>query len=511
MYTMKHRCLFNHELLIIGTSQTPFQSYEEDITDDQVRGLILELKDTAVDTIMCCPTAWRRNLWFSDVDRHWQEEAPAMKEPHFEHDFKYYEKAYYRLRRYMLKGKDPVALSLEAAHETGKSFFISYRMNDHHYLDSPQNPCHNTFWREHPEYQFMPEGAVTTQSHGYFNYLFDPVRRYYFQILHELVSRYDIDGLELDFMRSPFFFPDPNTGRPVMTGFVRSVRQMLDRYAAERKRPLPLCIRVPHEYHRCEQAGLDVSAWAKEQLVDMVNISSYYINDPDLDFAAYRKHMPQALLFGEMHFIVDHGEMPGPYTNNVTRKTSREMYYAMAERYWADGADGLSFFNFDYVRHHHFNEPRRKWIRDSEPPFDVPGAVMDRERLAGLPKHYYWRANKLRQNPNGMLTLNFSLPANLQVYPSAILRIVTEDPYVAQQVDVQLNQHRPTETDGCGELFAPPSHEALYPIQHMRFFRIDPLWLEYENSLVLQTAGGKIPRIKCVDLALYPGHAKQDQ
>ena len=73
MHTMKHRCLFNHELLIIGTSQTPFQSYEEDITDDQVRGLILELKDTAVDTIMCCPTAWRRNLWFSDVDRHWQE------------------------------------------------------------------------------------------------------------------------------------------------------------------------------------------------------------------------------------------------------------------------------------------------------------------------------------------------------------------------------------------------------------------------------------------------------
>jgi len=75
-----------------------------------------------------------------------------------------------------------------------------------------------------------------------------------------------------------------------------------------------------------------------------------------------------------------------------------------------------------------------------------------------------------------------------------------------QLVEVQLNRHQPTETGGCGELFAPPSQEALYPVQHMRFFVIKPELLEYENIMVLQTAGGKMPKIKCVDLALYPDH-----
>jgi hypothetical protein len=69
-----YKCLFNHELLILGTACSPYQSYDDDIKDEQVTGFINELENTDVDVIMCCPTAWRRNLWYSQVDRHWQDE-----------------------------------------------------------------------------------------------------------------------------------------------------------------------------------------------------------------------------------------------------------------------------------------------------------------------------------------------------------------------------------------------------------------------------------------------------
>ena len=72
-----YRCLFNHELLIAGTTQTPCQRYEDDICDEQLRLFMDELCDTDVDAVMLCPTAWRRNLWHSKVDPHWEEEAPA--------------------------------------------------------------------------------------------------------------------------------------------------------------------------------------------------------------------------------------------------------------------------------------------------------------------------------------------------------------------------------------------------------------------------------------------------
>ena len=57
-----YRCLYNHEMLILFTSQTPYQTYREPVHDDQVRGCVAELAGTGVDALMCCPTAWRAVL-----------------------------------------------------------------------------------------------------------------------------------------------------------------------------------------------------------------------------------------------------------------------------------------------------------------------------------------------------------------------------------------------------------------------------------------------------------------
>ena len=78
-------------------------------------GFVAELADTQVDALMCCPQAWMTPLWPSEIDRKWQDEAPQQVEPPAEADRRYFDRAYWRIRRYMLQGKDPVALSLAAA------------------------------------------------------------------------------------------------------------------------------------------------------------------------------------------------------------------------------------------------------------------------------------------------------------------------------------------------------------------------------------------------------------
>ena len=88
--------------------------------------------------------------------------------------------AYYRARRYMLEGHDPVDLTLQTAREIGLAFFLSYRMNEIHYVAYPDCPTHSRFWREHPEYRIRPGAAPL-------NCLVPAVRERYLDLLSELV------------------------------------------------------------------------------------------------------------------------------------------------------------------------------------------------------------------------------------------------------------------------------------------------------------------------------------
>ncbi|MBL8994667.1 MAG: hypothetical protein JNM63_15080, partial [Spirochaetia bacterium] len=122
-----YRCVYNHELLILATSQTPYCTYDEPVSDRQAIGLVEELKGTGVDALTICPQAWQTNLWVSKIDRRWQDQAPKEKEPLFETSVKYNTKAYYRIRRYMMEGKDPVALTIRTARSCNIAPFLSYR------------------------------------------------------------------------------------------------------------------------------------------------------------------------------------------------------------------------------------------------------------------------------------------------------------------------------------------------------------------------------------------------
>ncbi len=510
---VSYRCLYNHELLILATSQTPYASYQEPVTDAQAIGLVKELEGTGVDALMICPQAWMTNLWRSKIDRRWEEIAPFEKDPLPEANVKYPTKAYFRIRRYMMEGKDPVALTIRTARECGIAPFLSYRMNEHHYTNNFEAATHSKFWKEHQHLMLEPGGSNL-------NYLDAEVREYYFSLICELLDTYDVEGFECDFMRYPKYFPDDRIedGLEVMTGFIRSIREKLDAVGEKRGKRLAFSVRVPRSPKLAREIGLDVARWDREGLIDMVNVSSMFRISQEVDIEGFRAVLKDSSMFGEMHFVSQPGEAPGSYWVNINRLTVPELYQSTALSYLDRGADGVSLFNFAYTRDHSFNEPRRSYYPGVEPPFHVIPSLVSREKLK--------TSSQLIA-----LTPDFgSFPCQLKGQSEKVFRIHAGDCFEAGFAGAILRieadafiSHRPfgawingQPTGGpvllAGELFPAMSLEALPNPQKLVHFPFDPTLLKpgyneirIANQWVTSGGGGYRGGIRLLrlEVALY--------
>src|SRR5262249_53946117 len=141
--------------------------------------------------------------------------------------------------------------------ELGKKVLASFRMNDAHFT-APDNPNVSEFWRKHAKLILAP-------AYGYYggclNYAFDVIRAHFFDRVVEFAQLYpEIDGIELDAMRSPYFFP-PGKGRdnaPLFTDLVRRIKGALATQAKRLKRPdYLLSINVPLTPELALECGLD--------------------------------------------------------------------------------------------------------------------------------------------------------------------------------------------------------------------------------------------------------------
>jgi hypothetical protein len=120
--------------------------------------------------------------------------------------------------------------------ELGKTILASFRMNDAHFT-SLDNPNVSEFWKQHAKFAL---GSAYGYYGGCLNYASDAVRAHFSDRVLEFADLYpEIDGLELDAMRSPFFFP-PGKGpehAPPFTEMVRRIKAALAERAKRLKRP----------------------------------------------------------------------------------------------------------------------------------------------------------------------------------------------------------------------------------------------------------------------------------
>ena len=308
---------------------------------DRITGLLDPIANTEVDTVVCCPMGWRFYNFPSTVDTTWKEPKKHSRNLAL---FPSWEKMVNNLAA----GGDPLRDALAATRKLKKTFIVSFRMNDSHYIQTEDFPTHNNFWRDHPEYRLGNDtkSLSASDSGPVFNYLVPEVRDFYFSVLEEICTKYDVDGVELDFQRAPRFFHDRELakGTEVMTAHVQRIRAMLDRIGAQRGKHLQLGVRAMPTVKDNLKRGLDILAWDAAGWLDGIIVSSSYLHTTDVGIEEFVAKRKKAHIYGELNYV--NLQLAGTGHDSQDRRyLTLETYRAATLSYLERGADGVSFFN----------------------------------------------------------------------------------------------------------------------------------------------------------------------
>ncbi len=294
-----------------------------------------------------------------------------------------------RLRPLLEAGEDPVNVQLRRCHDHGIEFLACLRMNDRH-------PGGGPFKMEREEL-FLSDLKGFGEYRRGFDFTHPIVRDNLLAIAGEILHRYDVDGLELDWMRWCVVFPAAvaRERAPLLSAFIGSVRALLDEAAQRRGRDrLTLSVRVPQSLQECRALGFDVEAWLGSGAVDCLCPSDFFYTDPNTrveDFVALTHGTP-CRVYPSVH--------PGIANGDDVGLMRPENYRAAALNFYRRGAAGVSGYNWQYhwaaMEAPHYPGPADMWPSA----LGFLGALRDPGRLDG-PRHYLFHALWQTPSPAG--------------------------------------------------------------------------------------------------------------
>ena len=233
----------------------------------------------------------------------------------------------------------PLTVLAADCRERGVPFFPRVRMNSHYVID-PAHPGYGGFRRNRPEMllgrpgEQLPEGSLQWAMRTGKDYAFAEVRQYMEGIICESFERFDVDGVELDFMRHPGWFriEQAQANAYLMTDLVRRVRSRLRRRQQECGRRQWLIVRVPPTLADSSRTGLDVELWMAEGLVDIVVVGGGFIPfETPLEEFVDAAQGSDCRIYGCIE---------------ATRYIDERHLRGLASRWYEDGAAGIYLYNF---------------------------------------------------------------------------------------------------------------------------------------------------------------------
>lgn len=326
-------------------------------------------------------------------------------------------------------GVDPFGLVLEQVRASitgragGCAVLGKLRTNDcHHVTGLPERA--SKFWLEHPEWRIgnieaNAGGGPALGSHPrmssnerkfldqrrahLLDYAVAEVRELRLALVREFVMRYDVDGLTLNFIREPYCVSFPSKNAHYLTQFVAECRKIVDAAATGRGKPAGIVgAIVPWDIAFCRLMGLDVDAWIGNGLLDYVSPTDTWVTDFNMEVEPWTKIAAGtrcAVYPGIVGLTSYENDMclPEEYESEGTRAGSsmvtRENIRALAHGFYAEGADGVSFFNL-YTTYYHTL-------------FPLPDICLP-EHIAGMERRYIYLKRAPLVSEWGFLQLQLS-------------------------------------------------------------------------------------------------------
>lgn len=259
---------------------------------------------------------------------------------------------------------DQFALGIDICRVNGASPWISFRMNDIHFVDDPKFFLNVGFWKEHPELWIDPE-AADNGTHDWsakaFDYRKEGVHDFMLAYMRETLDRYDVDGIELDWMRFEHHVPRSTArseGTDALNSFTRKAKKLVEEFEIKRGHRIMISARVDSDPEAALNHGTDYRIWAKEELIDWLVACNFWATvDFELPVAKWQEELND--LNPDVFFLpgLDCGiQLPG----QPHRYLSIEEYAAWGERMYLQGAKGAYFFNL-FCQPGEFPDKREVW------------------------------------------------------------------------------------------------------------------------------------------------------
>ena len=520
--SVPYRVLYSNDTTNITTCVSPYHSSPgEPFRPEMLRETVKEVAGKVdAHLIQLCTgrVPWHKSRMYPIEEHHrwWSEHYGVPL------DDKAFDVSGYH--RYLLEGGDILQDFIEACREFGQAAFVSIRLNDSHFIEFADEPgnrrgihCISRFYVEHPEYRLGTDKRDWYQRNC--NWIYPEVREQIFRMIEEQCENYDLDGYELDFQRHPRFFRVEETTleerRSIMTDFVLRVRDLLDR-TRRNGRYRYLSVRIPCFLSMLDDIGVDVKAMAGAG-VDIVNVSDHYFTEQDTDFAKIKALLPDTAVYLELCHCLYSGKAvkAGAYDNFTFRRVTDEEFYTTAHLAYAQGARGISLFNFVYYRQHG-SEGRGPF---NEPPFHVLPRLGDPAWLAKQPQHYIltpgWHSwngviqsvptslpHTLEAGETHRIPLDLAPPIN-GWSTDARLRLQTEDALNGQSLTVAFNGTVLTAAEDIREPYPSPYTPLLGDETTLRGWTVPrQLLREGPNAIDVTLEAGENIRLLVADLAV---------
>ncbi len=183
------------------------------------------------------------------------------------------ETTYTMLKKYRTmieRGIDIIGMAVEETQKYGAEAWFSIRMNDHHNLEDPG--FNSSFSYD------APTLSGINNKRTYMDFTKPAVQAYYKEYIREMCEKYDIDGIELDFLRScPVMGSVTDKQMESLNAFISDIRKITNEVGEAKGKKIGLAVRIYSEEQQNLNYGIDAAQWVAEGSVDQITVEGWYI------------------------------------------------------------------------------------------------------------------------------------------------------------------------------------------------------------------------------------------
>lgn len=249
---------------------------------------------------------------------------------------KYFSSFFLCARVLLQNGIDIYAILTKYIREKGCKVFLSVRMNDGHYTN---NPAINSSFalKDNGKFTIDQDGVALDFSQA-------EVQNYFYRYIKELIEKYPIDGIELDWLRYPTVLPPVHrTDFQILNNYMKAIRNLLDSY----DKKLQLAVRVLTTESDNLNNGVDVCQWISDGTVDTVTIENFYIpTNFEMPISEWKTNIEKRNISKKSYKLLCGTDWGVSCVQGYNIAMTPALVRGFTSQCISNGADGIYLFNF---------------------------------------------------------------------------------------------------------------------------------------------------------------------